>query len=98
CDVWLMLMRNTSAPAMNSCSMTERSDEAGPSVATILVRRWRLIALDRQAGAARQPEDRPAGGGRSPPGAKAGRDASALPAPRRSDRGAARSTTAARRC
>ena len=37
--VWLMLMRNTSAPAANSFAMTARSDEAGPSVATILVRR-----------------------------------------------------------
>ena len=38
-----MLMRNTSAPAWNSRAIIARSDEAGPSVATILVRRRRLI-------------------------------------------------------
>ena len=38
-----MLMRNTSAPASNSRAIIALSDEAGPSVATILVRRSRLI-------------------------------------------------------
>ena len=41
--VWLILMRNTSAPASNSRAIMARSPEAGPSVATILVRRCRLI-------------------------------------------------------
>ena len=44
CDVWLMLMRKTSAPARNSAAIIERSDDAGPSVATILVRRKRRIS------------------------------------------------------
>ena len=48
CGVWLMLMRKTSAPAMNSRSIMAGSDEAGPSVATILVRRWRLIVSSRR--------------------------------------------------
>ena len=43
-----MLMRNTSAPAWNSRAIIARSDEAGPSVATILVRRRRLIVRDFQ--------------------------------------------------
>src|SRR5712692_8965251 len=43
CAVWLMLMRKTSAPASNNCAITVCSDEAGPSVATILVRRSRLM-------------------------------------------------------
>src|SRR6516225_191988 len=37
--VWLILMRNTSAPAVNSRLIVTRSEEAGPSVATTLVRR-----------------------------------------------------------
>src|ERR1700733_9860657 len=40
-------MRKTSAPAWNSRAMTVRSPEAGPSVATTLVRRCRLIARSR---------------------------------------------------
>src|SRR6266481_5982689 len=50
CDVWLMLIRNTSAPTSNSRAMIGRSEEAGPSVATILVRRRRLIGLGHRAG------------------------------------------------
>ncbi len=50
CGVWLMLMRKTSAPAMNSRSIIAGSDEAGPSVATILVRRSRFIASVLRAG------------------------------------------------
>src|SRR6185312_13906273 len=42
---WLMLMRNTSAPARASSSMTLMSSEAGPRVATIFTRRKRLIGL-----------------------------------------------------
>ena len=37
-------MRKTSAPARNRFAMTLRSDDAGPSVATILVRRRRRIS------------------------------------------------------
>ena len=45
CEVWLMLMRKTSAPARNNArDHTERSEDDGPSVATILVRRWRRIS------------------------------------------------------
>src|SRR6476620_9490912 len=44
CGVWLMLMRNTSAPASNSFRIIALSDDAGPSVARILIRRSRLIA------------------------------------------------------
>ncbi len=43
CEVWLILMRKTSAPSMKSRSIVPGSEEAGPSVATILVRRCRLI-------------------------------------------------------
>src|SRR6516225_1551888 len=42
-EVWLMLIRNTSAPASNSPAITSGSEDAGPSVATILLRRSRLI-------------------------------------------------------
>src|SRR5882672_6838850 len=45
CEVWLMLMRNTSAPASNSFRIIALSDDAGPRVARILMRRSRLIAL-----------------------------------------------------
>src|SRR5712691_449843 len=38
-----MLMRNTSAPARNRLAITFRSQDAGPRVATILVRRRRRI-------------------------------------------------------
>src|SRR5882757_1563306 len=44
CEVWLMLMRNTSAPASNSLRIIALSDDAGPRVARILIRRSRLIA------------------------------------------------------
>src|SRR5208282_2126075 len=40
-----MLMRKTSAPASNRLRMTAWSEEAGPSVATTLVRRCRLIGF-----------------------------------------------------
>ena len=43
CDEWLMLMRNTSTPARNRRSIISGAAEAGPSVATILTRRLRLI-------------------------------------------------------
>src|SRR5256885_12998827 len=44
CGVWLILIRNTSAPASNSFRIIAESDDAGPSVARILIRRSRLIA------------------------------------------------------
>src|SRR5579884_2321334 len=47
-----MLMRNTSAPAVNSAAIAARSEDAGPRVATILVRRCRLIAPGFRLGAA----------------------------------------------
>src|SRR3954468_9405732 len=43
CAVWLILMRNTSAPASNSLRIIALSDDAGPRVARILMRRRRLI-------------------------------------------------------
>src|SRR5258707_15173737 len=43
CGVWLILMRNTSAPASNSLRIIALSDDAGPRVARILIRRRRLI-------------------------------------------------------
>src|SRR6185369_2800520 len=43
CDVWLMLMRNTSAPASNNFRIIALSDDTGPRVARILIRRSRLI-------------------------------------------------------
>src|SRR5437660_10862844 len=43
CGVWLILMRNTSAPASNSLRIIALSDDAGPRVARILIRRSRLI-------------------------------------------------------
>ena len=45
-----MLMRNTSAPASNSFRIIALSDDAGPSVARILMRRSRLIAWAPVAG------------------------------------------------
>src|ERR1700685_3861470 len=42
-------MRNTSAPASNSRLMTARSEDAGPSVATIFVRRCRRIDCSLRA-------------------------------------------------
>src|SRR3977135_1536074 len=47
CEVWLILMRNTSAPASNSRLIIALSDDAGPSVARILMRRRRLMACYR---------------------------------------------------
>src|ERR1700760_4994637 len=47
CEVWLILMRNTSAPASNRRRIIALSEEAGPSVARILIRRRRLMALFR---------------------------------------------------
>src|SRR3954471_9144246 len=44
CGVWLMLMRNRSAPASNRRRIIARSEEAGPRVARILIRRRRLMA------------------------------------------------------
>ena len=42
-DVWLMLMRKTSTPASKRRSIISGANDAGPSVATILTRRLRLI-------------------------------------------------------
>src|SRR5689334_8362188 len=47
CGVWLMLMRKTSAPASNSLRIIALSEEAGPSVARILIRRSRLMVCFR---------------------------------------------------
>src|SRR3954470_3820106 len=47
CGVWLMLMRKTSAPASNRRRIIALSEEAGPRVARILIRRSRLIACFR---------------------------------------------------
>src|SRR3954453_4756782 len=44
CGVWLMLMRNRSAPASNRRRMIARSEEPGPRGARILIRRRRLMA------------------------------------------------------
>src|SRR5208283_3005706 len=41
CVPWLKLRRKTSAPAWNSRDRTSAVELAGPSVAMILVRRWR---------------------------------------------------------
>ncbi len=43
CEAWLMLMRKTSAPALNRLATMARSAEAGPRVAMILTRRLRRI-------------------------------------------------------
>ena len=40
-EAWLMLMRNTSAPATNRALIVSLSADAGPSVAMILMRRLR---------------------------------------------------------
>src|ERR1700749_1978818 len=57
CGVWLMLMRKISAPASNSLRIIALSDDAGPRVARILIRRSRLMvwyrALRLGAGQAR---------------------------------------------
>src|SRR5712675_2919798 len=47
CEVWLILMRNTSAPASNRRRIIALSEEAGPSVARILMRRRRLMVCFR---------------------------------------------------
>src|SRR5436190_24261337 len=47
CEVWLILMRKTSAPASNRRRIIALSEEAGPSVARILMRRRRLIVCFR---------------------------------------------------
>src|ERR1700675_2873530 len=47
CEVWLILMRKTSARASNSRRIMALSEEAGPSVARILIRRRRLMAWFR---------------------------------------------------
>src|SRR5882757_6890942 len=47
CEVWLILMRKTSAPASNSLRIIALSEEAGPRVARILMRRSRLMACFR---------------------------------------------------
>src|ERR1700722_6610046 len=60
CEVWLILMRKTSAPASNSRLIMALSEEAGPSVARILIRRRRLMAWARGLRLA---------GGQTPPGA-----------------------------
>ena len=44
CVAWLIFTRNTSAPASNRRRIVSSLLEAGPSVATILTRRFRLIA------------------------------------------------------
>src|SRR5437764_10533016 len=46
-EVWLMLMRKTSAPASNNRRIMGLSEEAGPSVARILMRRRRLMVSFR---------------------------------------------------
>src|SRR5215813_11331625 len=47
CGVWLMLMRKMSAPASNSRRIIALSDDAGPRVARILIRRSRLMVSSR---------------------------------------------------
>ncbi len=42
---WLMLSRNTSAPARNSARIISIVSEAGPRVATILTLRWRRVGV-----------------------------------------------------
>src|SRR5439155_13385908 len=69
CGVWLILMRNTSAPASNSLRIIALSEEAGPSVARILIRRRRLIACFQAlaAGPVRRPVDWEVPAGRDRP-------------------------------
>src|ERR1700689_5972552 len=59
CEVWLILMRNTSAPASNSRRIIALSEEAGPRVARILMRRRRLMAWSRALLAADQSHPEP---------------------------------------
>jgi hypothetical protein len=42
---WLMLRRNTSAPASNSLAIISGDSDAGPKVARIFVRRARLMVI-----------------------------------------------------
>src|ERR1700710_726089 len=58
CEVWLILMRKTSAPASNSRRIIALSEEAGPRVARILMRRRRLISSIRVAAGQTRPEAR----------------------------------------
>src|SRR6516162_3541601 len=64
CGVWLMLMRKMSAPASNRRRIIALSEDAGPSVARILIRRSRLMAWYRAlrlaAGQARPEAGHPA--------------------------------------
>src|ERR1700742_2748384 len=62
CEVWLILMRNRSAPASNSLRIIALSEDAGPSVARILIRRRRLMVCFRAlaAGQTRPEATRPA--------------------------------------
>src|SRR5262245_23907222 len=53
CGVWLMLMRKMSAPASNRRRIIALSEEAGPRVARILIRRNRLMAYFQAQGQAR---------------------------------------------
>src|SRR4030088_3265084 len=46
-EVWLILMRKTSAPASNRRRIIALSEDAGPSVASILIRRRRLMVCFR---------------------------------------------------
>src|SRR3981081_633306 len=47
CELWLRLMRKTSAPASNRRRIMALSEDAGPNVARILIRRRRLMACFR---------------------------------------------------
>src|SRR6201999_3930418 len=47
CGGWLMLMRKMSAPASNRRRIIALSEDAGASVARILIRRSRLISFFR---------------------------------------------------
>src|SRR5476651_1711597 len=47
CEVWLILMRKTSAPASNRRRIIAASEDAGPRVARILIRRRRLMVCFR---------------------------------------------------
>src|SRR5512143_3120131 len=59
CEVWLILMRNTSAPASNRRRIIALSEDAGPSVARILIRRRRLMVWFRALLAADQTRPEP---------------------------------------
>src|SRR5262249_60508611 len=58
CGVLLISMRKTSAPAWNRLAMTRRSEDAGPRVATILVRRRRRISCGFAPAASARPVGR----------------------------------------